>query len=124
MDRKELWNKVKIALEKGFEVTKKATVKSARSMATYAGEAGQVTRAKFHEVKLHRQIARQFAELGARVYQVTEKATTNHDLLGDSKLKDLLTKTRTLHQEWHKAQEKTKSEVSKLRRGAKGKSQK
>ena len=123
MDSKQLWKKVKVALEKGFTVTKDATVKASKSVADYAGKAGEITKDKYAEVKLSRQLAKQFASLGARVYELSNKSN-NHDILDDAKLKELLSRTRKLDTEWHKAQERTQADVAKIRRGAKGKSQK
>lgn len=123
MDRKELWKKVKIALEKGYEVTKDVTVKSAKSVATYAGEAGNITKDKWSELRLSRRLAKEFTSLGARVYELSTKGS-NHDPFTDTKLKEILSRVKKLDNDWHNAQERTQADVAKIRRGAKGKSQK
>lgn len=123
MDSKALWKKVKVALGKGYTVTKDATVKAGRSVADYAGKAGELTKDKYTEVKLSRKLAKQFTALGARVYELSSKSN-NHDILSDGKLKELLSRTRQLDTEWHKAHERTQADVAKIRRGSKGKSQK
>jgi len=123
MDRSELWKKVKVVLEKGYEVTKDATVKGAKSVATYSREAGQLTKDKFQELRLSRQLAKQLAALGARVYELSRKSD-NHSLYGDEKLKELLARTKELDQEWQKAQERAQGDMAQIRRSVKGKSAK
>lgn len=124
MDKKELWLKVRDGFEKGYVVTKDVAVKSAKKVAEYARESSQLTKCKVNEMKVSRQLAKEFAALGHRVYELAEKKKESKDLLTDSVIKKALETTRHLDEELHKAQDKVKAEMKKMRQMTKGNSSK
>ncbi len=114
MDKKELWYKIRDGFEKGYVVTKDVAVKSAKTVAAYAGPARELTKVKYNEMKVNRQLAKEFAALGHRVYELSEKKN-NGDLLSDAVIKKCLEKSKELDATLHKAQDRFKSEKKKLR---------
>jgi len=123
MDKKELWEKVRVALEKGYVVSKDAAVRSAKTISVYAGEASQFTKHKVQEMNVNRKLAKEFATLGARVYQLAEKGD-GKNILADPTVKRSISKTKQLDADLHKAQDKVKSELRKMRNHPKKKDQK
>lgn len=115
MDKKELWYKIRDGFEKGYVVTKEVAVKSAKTVVAYAGPASQLTKVKYNELKVNRQLAKEFAILGHRVYELSDKKKNGEDLLLDAVIKKSLEKSRELDATLHKAQDRFKSEKKKLR---------
>lgn len=123
MSKDELWKKVKVAFEKGYVVTKDATVKASKQVAIYAGEAGHLTKHKYSELRINKQLAKEFAAIGARVYALSKKGD-GKNLLADPAIKKSLAQSKKLDADLHKAQDLAKAEMKKIRSHAKKKAQK
>ena len=91
MDQKEFFVKAERALNQAFEAAKK----SAKVVAEKAGEAAHVTKLLVEKVSLEHQVSRQFARLGASVY---EKAACEgkESLLQDSEIQSLIEQAKGL----------------------------
>lgn len=121
MDKKELWQKVRVGFEKGYVVTKDVAIKSAKTVAAYAKESRELSKHKVNEMKVSRQLAKEFATLGHRVYELAEKKGDGKNLLNDSVIKKSLAKTKQLDSDLHKAQDKVKAEMKKMKEMSKSK---
>lgn len=124
MDKQELWQKVRVGFEKGYVVTKDVAIKSAKTVAAYTSEASQLTKVKVNEMKISRSLAKEFAALGHRVYELSEKKKDGKDFLSDTAIKKSLERSKQLDLDLQKAQEKVKVEKKKLRELSKDKPKK
>ncbi len=124
MDKQELWEKVRIGFEKGYVVTKDAAIKSAKTVAAYAGPASEFTKVKFNELKISRNLAKEFAALGHRVYELAEKKQDGKNVLADKAIVKSLEKSKQLDEALQKAQESVKAEKKKMSDLSKKKAQK
>jgi len=108
MEKKELYEKAEKAFNRAFKVAQE----SVKTVSEKAGEAAHVTKLLIEKATLEHRVARQFAQLGSRIYEkaLREGKTVS---LEDLDIRDLVDQTQKLDIELSQVE----AELERERRG-------